>query len=95
MCIATAASPICLLSFHAVAMQPCAKAPKGAAKCPKDGHYQLNTQYAIDETGSVVQKYHKVNLWVTEHQAYSKTGGEGTDPAPFGPETKYFDSRYG
>jgi hypothetical protein len=42
----------------------------------------------------VVQKYHKMNLWVTEHQAYSKTGGEGTDPAPRGPELKYFDTRW-
>jgi predicted amidohydrolase len=74
-------------------VQPCAS--DGPSPCPRDGHYQLNTQYAIDEAGVVVQKYHKMNLWVTEHQAYSKTGGEGTDPAPRGPELKYFDTRCG
>lgn len=31
--------------------------------CPPDGHYQYNTQVAFDEYGTLVQKYHKSNLF--------------------------------
>ena len=42
--------------------------------CPSDGHFQFNTNVVFEADGSLVAKYHKLNLYAGE-KTYFNSGG--------------------
>ncbi|XP_062981781.1 pantetheinase-like [Elgaria multicarinata webbii] len=55
-------------------------------KCPRDGHYQYNTNVVFDSDGKLVARYHKFNLFMLELMQYD---------SPKEPELATFDTDFG
>ena len=42
---------------------PCAESNRSVAACPSDGHWQYNTEIAVDHAGTLLAKYHKLHTF--------------------------------
>ena len=42
----------------------------GSANCPPDGHFQFNTNVVFEADGTLIAKYHKINLYAGEHKIF-------------------------
>jgi predicted amidohydrolase len=58
-CLAKDASLYLVVNFGD--RQPCL--PENETHCPKDGHYQFNTNVIYNPKGELIAKYHKINLF--------------------------------
>lgn len=42
----------------------------GMANCPPDNHFQFNTNVVFEADGTLIAKYHKINLYAGEHKIF-------------------------
>ena len=42
----------------------------GSVNCPPDGHFQFNTNVVFEADGTLIAKYHKINLYAGEHKIF-------------------------
>lgn len=62
--------------------QPCSKTTNSS--CPSDGHFQYNTDVVYDPQGTLIAKYHKVNLFFESQFDFPPSAEVVTFNTPFG-----------